>query len=36
MIGDTNGAVEDFRETLRLHPNWGPAVQALQDLGLQP
>ncbi len=36
MIGDTPGAVADFREALRLHPNWGPAVQALQDLGLQP
>lgn len=36
MIGDTPGAIADFRETLRLHPNWGPAVQALQDLGVQP
>jgi len=36
MVGDTPGAVEDFRETLRLHPNWGPAIQGLQDLGLQP
>jgi len=36
MIGDTPGAVADFREALRLHPSWGPAVQALQDLGLQP
>ena len=36
MIGDTPGSVADLRETLRLHPNWSPAVQALQDLGLQP
>jgi tetratricopeptide (TPR) repeat protein len=36
MIGDTPGAIADFREALRLHPNWGPAVQALQDLGVQP
>ncbi len=36
MIGDPKGAVDDFRETMRLHPNWGPALQALQDLGLQP
>lgn len=36
MIGDTPGAVADFREALRLHPNWGPAIQALQDLGIQP
>lgn len=36
MIGDTNSAVNDFRESLRLHPNWAPAIQALQDLGMQP
>ena len=36
MIGNTQDAVDDFRETLRLHPNWPPAIQALQDLGLQP
>lgn len=36
MIGDTPGAIADFREALRLHPNWAPAIQALQDLGVQP
>ncbi|MCI0551592.1 MAG: C39 family peptidase [Anaerolineae bacterium] len=36
MIGNTQDAVDDFRETLRLHPNWPPALQALEDLGLQP
>jgi tetratricopeptide (TPR) repeat protein len=36
MIGDTAGAVADYRETLRLHPKWSPALQALQDLGVQP
>jgi tetratricopeptide (TPR) repeat protein len=36
MIGDTPGAIADFREALRLHPNWTPAIQALQDLGVQP
>ena len=36
MIGNTPAAVDDFRETLRLHPHWAPAIQALQDLGLQP
>ncbi|MEB2333953.1 MAG: C39 family peptidase [Anaerolineaceae bacterium] len=36
MIGDTPGAIADLRETLRLHPNWAPAIQALQDLGVQP
>jgi len=36
MIGDTPSAVADFREALRLHPKWSPAIQALQDLGIQP
>ena len=36
MIGDTPGAIADYREALRLHPKWGPAIQALQDLGVQP
>jgi len=36
MIGNTNAAIDDYREALRLHPNWGPAILALQDLGIQP
>jgi len=36
MIGNTKAAVDDYREALRLHPNWGPAISALQDLGIQP
>jgi len=36
MIGNTKAAVDDYREALRLHPNWGPAIVALQDLGIQP
>jgi len=36
MIGDTPGAIADYREALRLHPKWAPAIQALQDLGVQP
>ena len=36
MIGNTQAAIDDFREALRLHPNWPPALQALQDLGIQP
>ena len=36
MIGNTKAAIDDYREALRLHPNWGPAVVALQDLGIQP
>jgi tetratricopeptide (TPR) repeat protein len=36
MIGDTNAAVKDYRAALQIHANWYPAVQALQELGLQP
>jgi tetratricopeptide (TPR) repeat protein len=36
MAGKTDLAVADYRAALKIHPNWGPALQALQDLGLQP
>jgi tetratricopeptide (TPR) repeat protein len=36
MIGNTQAAVNDYHEALRLHPNWPVAIQALQDLGVQP
>jgi len=36
MAGDTNAAIKDYRAALKVHPNWAPAVQALQDLGVQP
>jgi tetratricopeptide (TPR) repeat protein len=36
MIGDTNAAIEDYRAALKIHPNWGTAIQALQDLGVAP
>ncbi len=36
MAGKTDLAVKDYRDALKVHPNWLPAVQALQDLGLQP
>jgi tetratricopeptide (TPR) repeat protein len=36
MIGDTQKAIDDYRAALKIHVNWGPAVQALQDLGVQP
>ncbi len=36
MAGDTQGAVKDYRAALKIHPKWAPALQALQDLGLQP
>lgn len=36
MIGDTDAAVADYRAALQIHADWYPAVQALQELGLQP
>lgn len=36
QVGNTKNAVADFRAALQVHVNWPPAVQALQDLGLQP
>ena len=36
MIGNTNAAVADYRAALQVHADWFPAVQALQELGLQP
>lgn len=36
MLGNTEAAVTDYRAALQVHANWFPAVQALQELGLQP
>jgi len=36
MAGKTDLAVKDYRNALKVHPKWIPAVEALQDLGLQP
>ena len=36
ISGNTQSAIDDFRATLKIHINSIPAVQALQDLGLQP
>ena len=36
MAGDTQSAVEDYRAALKVHTKWAPAVQALQELGVQP
>jgi len=36
QIGDTQAAINDYRASLLIHINWLPAVQALQELGLQP
>ena len=36
MAGKTDLAVSDYRAALSIHPNWIPATQAMQDLGIQP
>ncbi len=36
MAGNTQAAIEDYRAALKIHPNWGTAIQALQDLGVAP
>jgi tetratricopeptide (TPR) repeat protein len=36
MIGDTQSAINDYRAALQVHTDWFPAVQALQELGVQP
>jgi len=35
-IGQTNVAIADFRETVRLNPNFDPGWAALQQLGVGP
>jgi hypothetical protein len=36
MAGNTQAAIDDYRAALKIHPNWGTAIQALQDLGVAP
>jgi tetratricopeptide (TPR) repeat protein len=36
MAGKTDLAIKDYRDALKVHPQWIPASQALQDLGFQP
>lgn len=36
MAGNTPAAIADYRAALKIHPNWIPATQALQDLGVAP
>ena len=36
MAGKTDLAVNDYRAALKVHPQWIPATQAMQDLGVQP
>jgi tetratricopeptide (TPR) repeat protein len=35
-LGDTQGAIDDMRESLRLHPNFAPALYQLSLLGVSP
>jgi hypothetical protein len=36
MAGKTELAVNDYRAALNVHPQWIPATQAMQELGIQP
>ncbi|MEW6029155.1 MAG: C39 family peptidase [Chloroflexota bacterium] len=36
MAGQTGAAIADYRAALKVHPKWLPALQALQDLGVEP
>jgi len=35
-LGDTSGAAEDYRFALQYHPNFGPALYQLGQLGVAP
>lgn len=35
-LGDTAGAIEDFRTSLRFHPDFGPALYELELMGAAP
>jgi tetratricopeptide (TPR) repeat protein len=35
-LGDTQGAIDDMRESLRLHPNFAPALYQLSLMGATP
>jgi tetratricopeptide (TPR) repeat protein len=35
-FGDTQGAIDDLREAVRLHPNFDPAMYQLSQLGATP
>jgi hypothetical protein len=36
VTGDPQAAIKDYRAALVVHPGFAPAVQGLQDLGVQP
>jgi tetratricopeptide (TPR) repeat protein len=35
-LGDTNGAIKDFKEALKWHPGWSLAIDQLKALGVTP
>jgi tetratricopeptide (TPR) repeat protein len=35
-LGDTSGAIVDFREALKYHPDFDPALNQLSALGATP
>ena len=35
-LGDTEGAIADFREALEWHPDWWVAEAELENLGVVP
>jgi hypothetical protein len=35
-LGNTQSAINDYRAALDVHVGWLPAIQALQELGVQP
>jgi hypothetical protein len=35
-LGDTAGAIKDFKEALKWHPGWSVAIDQLQAMGVNP
>jgi len=35
-LGDTYGAIEDYRQSLEYHPDFGPSIYQLTQLGVEP
>ncbi len=36
ILGDTAGAIEDYRESLKWHPDFAPSLYELASLGVEP
>jgi hypothetical protein len=35
-LGQTDAAIADFRESVRLHPDFTPGLYQLEQLGVSP